>query len=119
MPGSTALTEEEAWKDYIRERRVEMAYENSDIFYSYLRWGKYGGYANHGNASGDVIKDLNAPVYKMNITSDRSAFCVGQVTLLNSWSRKFTTKRYLYPIPQGEIDVRTAGGIIDTQNSGW
>ena len=119
LPGSTALTEEEAWKDYIRERRVEMAYENSDIFYSYLRWGKYGGYANHGNASGDVIKDLNAPVYKMNITSDRSAFCVGQVTLLNSWSRKFTTKRYLYPIPQGEIDVRTAGGIIDTQNSGW
>lgn len=119
LPASTALTEEEAWKDYIRERRVEMAYENSDVYYSYLRWGKYGGYANHGNAAGDIIKDLNAPVYKISITSDRSAFCIGQVTLLNSWRRKFSTKRYLYPIPQGQIDIRTAGGIIDKQNNGW
>ena len=41
---STATTEEAAWADYIRERRVEMANENGDIYFSYLRWGKYGGY---------------------------------------------------------------------------
>src|SRR3712207_9327932 len=43
LSASDATTEEEAWKDYMRERRVEMAYENGDIYYSYLRWGKYGG----------------------------------------------------------------------------
>ena len=106
-------------KDYIRERRVEMAYEEADIYYSYLRWGKYGSYSNYGREPGDVIKDLNAPIYKISITSDRKAACINQLTLLNSWNRKFTTKRYLFPIPQGNIDTRAASGIIDKQNEGW
>ena len=92
LPGSTATTLEDAWKDYIRERRVEMAYEEADIYYSYLRWGKYGSYSNYGREPGDVIKDLNAPIYKISITSDRKAACINQLTLLNSWNRKFTTK---------------------------
>lgn len=119
LPASQASTLEEAWKDYIRERRVEMAYEEADIYFSYLRWGKYGSYSNYGRNAGDVIKDLNAPVYKISISSDRKSACIGQLTLLNSWNRKFTTKRYLFPIPQGQIDTRTAAGIIDKQNEGW
>lgn len=119
LPGSKAATLEEAWKDYIRERRVEMAYEEADIYFSYLRWGKYGSYSNYGRNAGDVIKDLNAPVYKISISSDRKSACIGQLTLLNSWNRKFTPKRYLFPIPQGQIDTRTAAGIIDKQNEGW
>lgn len=119
LPASIAATEAEAWADYIRERRVEMAYECGDVFYSYLRWGKYGGYANQGRAGGDVIEALNAPVYKIGITSDRKAFCSGQLTVLNSWNRKFTTKRYLFPFSQAEIDARTADGLEHIQNEGW
>ena len=119
LPGSKATTLEEAWTDYMRERRVEMAYECGDIYFSYLRWGKYGGFSNYGKAAGDVITDLNRPVYKISITSDRKAFCINQLTLLNSWNRNFTTRRYLFPIPQGAIDTRAADGIIDAQNEGW
>lgn len=119
LPASKASTLDEAWTDYMRERRVEMAYENGDIYFSYLRWGKYGGVCNYGRASGDVIKDLNAPVYKIGISSDRKSFCIGQLTLLNSWNRNFTTRRYLFPIPQGAIDKRAADGIVDKQNEGW
>lgn len=119
LPASKATTLDDAWADYMRERRVEMAYENGDIYFSYLRWGKYGGACNYGRASGEVIKDLNAPVYKIGISSDRKSFCVGQLTLLNSWNRNFTTRRYLFPIPQGAIDKRTAGGVVDEQNEGW
>ena len=109
----------DAWQDYLRERRVEMAYENGDIYFSYLRWGKYGGESNYGRTPSDVIKDLDAPVYKIGITSDRKSFCIGQLTLLNSWNRNFTTRRYLFPIPQTAIDKRAADGIIDKQNEGY
>lgn len=119
LPASEASTLEDAWKDYIRERRVEMAYEEADIYFSYLRWGKYGSYSNYGKTPGDIIVDLNAPVYKISISSDRKSALIGQLTLLNSWNRKFTEKRYLFPIPQGQIDTRTAAGIIDIQNEGW
>lgn len=119
LPASKATDLNTAWSDYLRERRVEMAYECGDIYFSYLRWGKYGGASNYGRASGEVIKDLCAPIYKIGITSDRSTFCVGQMTLLNSWNRNFTKRRYLFPIPQGAIDKRAADGIIDKQNEGW
>lgn len=92
---STAATEEEAWADYIRERNCELTNEGGDIYYSYLRWGKYGGYANHGRDAGDIIYDLDRPVYKMSISRDRSKLLVGQMTLNNSAQRKFTEKRYL------------------------
>lgn len=119
LPASKATTAEEAWKDYIRERRVEMAYEGGDIYFSYLRWGKYGGPSNYGRTAGDVIKDLSAPVYKIGISNDRGSFCISQLTIINSWNRNFTTRRYLFPIPQGAIDTRSADGIIDKQNEGW
>lgn len=96
-----------------------MAYEEADIYYSYLRWGKYGSYANYGRQGGDIIKDLDAPVHKISISSDRKKALINQLNLLNSWNRKFTVKRYLFPIPQGQIDKRTAAGITDKQNEGW
>lgn len=119
LPISTAATEADAWKDYMRERRCEMAYECADIYFSYLRWGKYGGYSNYGESAGAVIKDLNRPVYKVEISRDRKSYCIGQLTLLNSWNRNFTSRRYLFPIPQGQIDTRSAHNIHDSQNEGW
>ena len=109
----------------MRERRVEMAYENGDIYYSYLRWGKYGGYSNYGETGaigkeqGAVIKDLSRPVYKVQITRDRQKALVSQITLLDSWNRNFTARRYLFPIPQNSIDNRLIYGIDDGQNPGW
>ena len=120
LPPSTASTEEEAWADYIRERRCDMAEEHtSDTYFSFLRWGKYGGYANYGRQPGDVIKDLDRPVYKICISQDRRKYSIGQVTLNNAWNRNFTTRRYLFPIPQGQLDTRSIYGIKDTQNEGW
>lgn len=116
---SRASTEAEAWADYIRERRVEMASECGDIYFSYLRWGKYGGYANHGREPGDVIYDLNRPVYKIEIDRGRQNILIGQVTLLSSANRNFTQKRYLFPIVQSFLDTREAYGLDHEQNEGW
>ena len=116
--GSKASNLEDAWKDYIRERRVEMAYEG-DLYWSYLRWGQYGGPANHGEAPGSVIQDLNKPVNKIQIKKDRKEFFIGQITVNNAWDRNFSTKRYLYPIPKSFLNYRAAYGIIDEQNPGW
>lgn len=120
LPGSTASTKAEAWADYMRERRVEMAYENGDIYYSYLRWGKYGGESNYNNAPGEIIVDLNRPVYKIQISRDRKKVVIGQLTVLDSWNRNFTKRRYLFPIPKGELDNRSIYGINDgPNNEGW
>lgn len=93
--------------------------EGGDIYYSYLRWGKYGGYANHGRDAGDIIYDLDRPVYKMSISRDRSKLLVGQMTLNNSAQRKFTEKRYLLPINQSFLNTREAYGLDHVQNKGW
>ena len=116
---STATTEEQAWADYIRERNCEMTNETGDIYFSYLRWGKYGGYANHGRTAGEVIADLDRPAYKIQISRDRTQLIVSQVTLLNSAQRAFSTRRYLLPINQGFLNTREAYGMHDAQNEGW
>lgn len=118
MPEMTANSLSEAWKCYKRERRIELAWEN-DYYWSLLRWGKIGGDANDGKAPGDVIDDLNEPVYKIQITKDRKRFYIQQIKTYRSWNRKFSTKRYLLPIPQGQLDTRAASGIMDAQNEGW
>ncbi|WP_455592260.1 RagB/SusD family nutrient uptake outer membrane protein [Bacteroides sp.] len=118
LPASTATTLEDAWKDYIRERRVEMAQEN-DLYWSYLRWGKYGGYANEGRPAGDVIEALNEPPYKIMITKDRQRFFIAQIMYGNTYNRNFTTKRYLLPISQSNIDKRKASGIDDGYVNPW
>ncbi len=101
------------------ERNVEMVNENGDIYFSYLRWGKYGGHANHGRPAGDIIYDLDRPTYKIEISRDRTKLLVGQITLMNSASRTFTAKRYLFPIAQGFLDTREAYGLDHNQNAGW
>lgn len=118
LPASTAASLSDAWTDYIRERRVEMAYEG-DLYWSYLRWGKYGGNANEGQAAGDVIKALDRPVHKIQITKDRTQVMIAQITRNGAWERTFSTKRYLMPIPQSILDSRAAHGIQDEQNPGW
>lgn len=120
LPASTATTPDEAWKDYIRERRVEMAMEGGDVYFSYLRWGKYGRKADgtQGTAGG-VIDDLNRPVYKIEINSTRTEAIVTQLTLLNSASRQFTTRRYLLPLQRSFLDTRAAYGLDHQQNEGW
>ena len=119
LPASKASTLEQAWTDYMRERRVEMANEGDDIYFSYLRWGKYGGYANYGRQPGDIIYDLDRPVYKIEINRDRTAFIINQLTLLGSANRNFTTRRYLFPIPVSFLNTREAYGLDHEQNPEW
>ena len=119
LQAAKKVSEEQAWADYIRERNCEMTNETGDIYFSYLRWGKYGGYANHGRAAGEVIADLDRPAYKIQISRDRTQLIVSQVTLLNSANRNFTTRRYLLPISQGFLNTREAYGMKDAQNEGW
>ncbi len=119
LPESKANTLEEAWKDYIRERRVEMCNEQGDIYFSYLRWGKYGGFANHGAEAGDVVQDLDAPAHKIEISRDRRRMLISQHTLLTTANRKFTKKRYLLPISRAFLANREAQGLDHEQNPGW
>lgn len=116
---SKASTLEEAWADYIRERNCELVDEGGDLYFSYLRWGKYGGNANHGRTPGDIIYDLDRPVYKIEINKKRDAYFVCQHTSLNTAARVFTTRRYLFPIAQGFLDTREAYGLDHAQNAGW
>jgi len=118
LPAATVSTAQTAWNDYMRERRADLAKE-ADTYWSFLRWGKYGGYANEGAAAGSVIKALDTPVHKIQISKDRKQFFIGQIWRSGAWNRNFTVKRYLMPIPQGQIDKRAASGITDSQNEGW
>lgn len=119
LPPSKASTLDEAIVDYMRERNVEMTNEHADMYFTYLRWGKYGGAWNHGRAPGDVIYDLDRATYKMEINRDRSAICVSQTTITSSGQRQFTTRRYLFPIAQSFLDTREAYGLDHEQNPGW
>lgn len=116
LPPSTASTLEDAWKLYMKERRVELAIEN-DYYWSLLRWGKHGGPANYGIASSGKITEFTvAPTY-VEITNDRKEMYVGEIELKNHNKRKFDeTRRYLLPIPQGEINRNPKLG---PQNPGW
>ena len=116
---SKATTDAEAWADYIRERNCELCMEGGDIYFSYLRWGKYGGNANHGRAPGDIVYDLDRPAYKIEIDSQRKTILVCQLTVYNAANRYFSTKRYLLPLNQKFLDTREAYGLDHTQNPGW
>ena len=96
-----------------------MCNEQGDNYWSYLRWGKYGGFANHGRKPGDIIYDLDRPVYKIEISRDRSSILIGQMTLLGASQRSFSTRRYLLPIQQSFLDMREAYGLDHQQTQGW
>ena len=121
---STATTEAEAWADYIRERNCELVNEGGDLYWSYLRWGKYGGYANldkDGNPStaGDIVHALDRPVHMIQIDHTRSTILVNQVTISSSAKRQFTERRYLLPINQGFLNTRQTYGIQDNYTQEW
>ena len=118
LPAATASSLEEAWKIYKNERRCDLAFEN-DYYYSLLRWGMVGGYANNGRPAGEVIEELTTPVHGVQIDVARARTYQFEISTYNQNVRNFTKKRYLLPIPQSFIDKRAASGIIDTNNTGW
>lgn len=116
LPASTVTTLEDAWKLYMKERRCELPMEN-DYYYTLLRWGKHGGYANYGAAPGGKIIEFTVPPTYIEITKDRKSFYVGNVTWGANNVRNFDEgRRYLFPIPQGQIDRNSNLG---PQNPGW
>lgn len=117
LPASTATTLSEAWKEYKIERTVEMAKE-ADLYWSLLRWGKFGGDANNGNLAGGMIDELNTPATFPEISEDRTAVYIGNVQFENDKRQFITTRGYLFPIPQGQINANSAMSDKD-QNPGW
>ena len=91
---------------YKNERRVDLAYEN-DRYWSLLRWGKAEGK--------DIVEELNSPVHGIEISEDGKSFSSFEIDRNNNEKRKFTTKRYLFPVPETE---RQLHGNLD-QNPGW
>ena len=119
LPAAAKVSEEQAWKDYIRERNCEMCNEGGDIYFSYLRWGKYGGYANEGQPAGGIIQALNRPVHMIQIDHTRSTILVNQLTINRAAERKFSDRRYLFPINQSFLDTRATYGIEDNYTQEW
>ncbi len=113
------VSEEQAWKDYIRERNCEMVNEGGDLYWSYLRWGKYGGYANEGEPANGIVQALNRPVHIMQIDSERKTILVNQLTFHRAAERQFSTRRYLLPINQGFLNTRETFGIQDNITQEW
>ncbi|CAL1518968.1 RagB/SusD family nutrient uptake outer membrane protein [Chitinophaga sp. MM2321] len=118
LPPSTASTLAAAWTDYKLERRVDLTLEN-DYYWSLLRWGRYGGGANYGNAPGNSdIPDLNELPRVTDISKDRKSFVTVQGAFFSANNvRVFSrNKRYLFPIAQGFIDKNSNFG---PQNPNW
>lgn len=115
LPLSEATTLEEAWKDYKRERRVDLAKEG-DYYWSLLRWGKYGGPANANREPGAKIAELTESPYLIDISKDRKYYQIEQVVINQNNIREFDeTRRYLLPIPQSQRNQNENLG----QNPGW
>jgi starch-binding outer membrane protein, SusD/RagB family len=102
---ATSLTSEEAWNFYKIERRVELLLED-DRYVSLLRWGK--------EADADVIDELNQPLHGLEITEDGKSFSI--INLPFDDQRKFSAKRYLFPIPENQ---RQLNENLGEQNPGW
>ncbi len=116
LPKSTASNLSDAWTDYKRERRVDLVLED-DYYWSLLRWGRMGGPANHGKASGSVIPELTKVPRVMDISKDRKSFSIVEGSFYGSNDvRGFQTKRYLFPIAQSYLDRNPNFG---PQNTGW
>ncbi|WP_289201516.1 RagB/SusD family nutrient uptake outer membrane protein, partial [Parabacteroides goldsteinii] len=79
LPAKQVNSLEEAWKFYKQERRCELPMEN-DYYWTLLRWGKHGGYANNGVAPGGKIAGFTEIPTYIEITNDRKSFYIGKVT---------------------------------------
>lgn len=104
LPASKAVSLADAWEDYKLERQVELVKEK-DYYWSLLRWGKYGREANHGIAPGGNIPELEEVPTFIEISQDRKGYFIDPITFNVNNVRDFDeTKRYLFPIPQGQIN---------------
>lgn len=117
LPAAKATDLAKAWTDYKRERRVDLVLEN-DYYWSLLRWGRYGGNANHGIASGGTIPELTTAPQVMDISKDRKHFSIvkGSFFSANATREFDPSRRYLFPIAQSYIDRNPNFG---PQNAGW
>jgi hypothetical protein len=117
LPPSTAGDLGTAWTDYKRERRVELTKEN-DYYWSLLRWGLYGGEANHGNAPVGDIPELEKIPTVMDISRDRQKFVVTQGAYygLNANRHFDYPRRYLLPISVTGYILQNPNIV---QNPGW
>ena len=116
LPAKQVNNLQEAWNFYKQERRCELPMEN-DYYWSLLRWGKHGGPANNGTTPGGKIAGFTEIPTYVEITNDRTSFYVGKVTHGDNDIREFREdRRYLLPIPQGQIDRNPNLG---PQNPGW
>lgn len=101
------ITQEEAWKEYKRERRVDLLHEG-DRYWTVLRWGKADGL--------EVVPELIVEQKFMKIAPDGESFeIIALPNYVSDNERVFTKKRYLFPVPQGERDQNPN---LD-QNEGW
>lgn len=90
------ISEQEAWKEYKRERRLDLLHEG-DRYWSVLRWGKAEGL--------DVVPELTVEQKFMKIDPDGKSFeIIDLPNYVSDNERTFTKKRYLFPVPQGERD---------------
>ena len=105
---ASGLSMDDVWKFYKIERRVELFFEN-DRYWSLLRWGK--------EAGGNVISEMNNIKHKFfEISADGKSFEVKDVFLsAANHEKRFSNKRYLFPVPQKERDLNEK---LD-QNPGW
>lgn len=104
------------FKAYMRERNVEMVYENNDRYWSLLRWGmRQSGGVQSGSyvSNGFVIPEMTGSLRGIRISRDGNTYeffednnAVGEA--------RFTPKRYLLPINRGFC---LKSGV--EQNPGW
>lgn len=104
---SNSISLENVWKEYKRERRVDLVSEG-DRYWTVLRWGKVEGL--------EVVPELTVEQKFMKIAPDGKSFEIIDLPIYSSDNdRTFTKKRYLFPVPQGERDMNPN---LD-QNEGW
>lgn len=104
---SAGMSLEDAWKAYKRERRVELVHEG-DRYWCLLRWGKADGKA--------VVDELTKVHQSISISEDGKSFEFVAIPYQEAFNeRVFTSKRYLFPVPENE---RINNPSLD-QNEGW
>ena len=109
---------DDLWIAYKRERNVEMTFENGDRYWSLLRWGMQntGGIVNDNYAnSGYIIPELVGKMRAIEINEDATDFNVVEISAKGGQNLNFTPKKYLFPVPYGQIQQNAAL----TQNPGW
>ena len=103
----TSLTIQDAWKEYKRERRIELLLEG-DRYWSVVRWAKADGLK--------TVPELNKVHQAIQISADGKSFEIINLPYISGDNeRVFTEKRFLYPVPQQQ---RTENTNLD-QNPIW